>query len=1409
VRIYPDVIAVDAHDEALTEGEVLAGRSYWEAMWQIPPVKEPVGLITFEDAERYKAARREEAEKQEEAWCGLASLYPPARAAWIARATQPPNLAKRETEDPVHPSVARRAHIWPRAAQTDVLPSQWIVLAVRDRRVVHRATTIPVRQPLALSLSPGASPRNLQDVPADAWGGDEDIAWLFDFEEAERAGMAVTIPLSTQDRQIGFDKLFVFGLAPQTGEPAYRRLEALLLGHHYTQGLAFVAQGTPTNSTSAAPSGYPAPDPDYSESFRLECQDVELESDSDGAVLARGLGIDTETVHRARGAEARSQRWAAAMNRALWSGTLGYAMDQMMTRNMRAASGDAREHYCRYVRGRGPLPAFRVGPVPYGVLPVSSLRRWKPSSPTPPQVDNYLPMGLRKLLPAWMGQTDNVPRIGRTPDDPDRDLLEILGMDASARQVRLRGALGPQFQELLAHQAGHNPTDWMRRVRAIAAKMPMLGDPSDWDPRALLLLFNEKSYPFANPLVTGQPLSETTGLAKADNYLAGLVHASYLALRGHRIDGAQEPYPLLYLILRYSALRELAWQAWTNLSFHEGDSEEEREEREAQKAALREEAEFYGIFTPPQETKTIWDAMADALNLPDPLDIQDFDEALEELQDLPTAELERLFTEALDLCSHRLDAWITSLATKRLASMRDKNRWGCHLGAYGWMEHVHPDPPGATRWETLPDGGLARVQTSDGGYIHAPSMDQAAAAAVLRTAHLTRGGKDQTRYAVNLSSKQVRTGLWLLDSLRQGQSLGALLGYRLERALHDRKLDKYIDPLRELYPLIAKKPVLNRVDSGDEPASTIAARDVVDGLALRSAWRQRRTVALKLPAGLTEAMISTEMAALDAAVDAVSDLLLAESVFQGVRGNTSAAGASLDALAQGVRPPDPEVVQQPRGGVPLTHRFALVLGGEPVPAPGWDAIPPTPRSIAEPWLDAWVGALLGHPERVLCRHCPGDPETGEPELGAAEILTLAHLQIRPLDVLAMAQGGHIEPAASLVDQRIQLHLRLSGLGSEGTQIVYARASDWDRQEVRTFPEILELACAVSAMLAASRPLRPEDLAEPEKVEPMTQAERDEFLLENEAWSRAVEVTERLDIAIDFLGSAGADELPQALGQASLFGVAEALESVPEDKLPEQAGIVLAQLLERRRRVEEVAPDVMAMMKAVLGRDVQFLPRFWQLDPDSLGEALITGRELNQADPGAVYRWLQQTAPVRPALRSWSRTATYSQALSGLRLHLEVAQLPPDGETPWAALPFGEGPKPRRGLVSVVMNRAEWLDPNMPWAGLLVDEWTEIIPSETEITGLTFHYDAPGAEAPQAVLIAVPPTTDPSWDERTMADILSETLELSQIRMVDGDLLGELGQLLPALLVASNQEGHAAGIDFSDLVIGDPKIVKIV
>ena len=59
--------------------------------------------------------------------------------------------------------------------------------------------------------------------------------------------------------------------------------------------------------------------------------------------------------------------------------------------------------------------------------------------------------------------------------------------------------------------------------------------------------------------------------------------------------------------------------------------------------------------------------------------------------------------------------------------------------------------------------------------------------------------------AIDLSSERVRLAMWLLEGVRQGQPLGALLGYRFERRLQEVGQAKFISVFRELAPLVARK----------------------------------------------------------------------------------------------------------------------------------------------------------------------------------------------------------------------------------------------------------------------------------------------------------------------------------------------------------------------------------------------------------------------------------------------------------------------------------------------------------------------------------------------------------------------------------------------------------------------------
>ena len=287
------------------------------------------------------------------------------------------------------------------------------------------------------------------------------------------------------------------------------------------------------------------------------------------------------------------------------------------------------------------------------------------------------------------------------------------------------------------------------------------------------------------------------------------------------------------------------------------------------------------------------------------------------------ADLEPLIAETLGVSSHRFDAWVTALTTSWLDALRaSAPDAGVYMGAYCWVTDLRPDPnlskPGALANEAIREAVLA----DNSGYVYAPSMSHAATAAVLRNGYVSRSGPYQKPYAINLSSACVRTALTLLDGVRAGQPLGALLGYVFERAMHEGhpglELDQFIDDFRTLYPLVP-----NNAASVSATAESIAPRSVVDGYKMLKALDQDRTKMDRftniLPKEVKKSggeskikAIISDISRLEEALDALADMQMAELVHQFIAGNTEAASATLDAMSKGALPPEPRIVQTPR-----------------------------------------------------------------------------------------------------------------------------------------------------------------------------------------------------------------------------------------------------------------------------------------------------------------------------------------------------------------------------------------------------------------------------------------------------------------------------------------------------------------
>ena len=209
--------------------------------------------------------------------------------------------------------------------------------------------------------------------------------------------------------------------------------------------------------------------------------------------------------------------------------------------------------------------------------------------------------------------------------------------------------------------------------------------------------------------------------------------------------------------------------------------------------------------------------------------------------------------------------------------------------------------------------------------------------------------------------------------------------------------------------LAAAHALVDELRANAPPVSeALRASNVVDGLALRKRWRAGISSGLwddtSIPFGkgglpvldTPEGMaVAAELHQLDDAVDALADVLVAESVHHTVQGNAQRAGATVDALSRGDgAPAEIEVVRTPRAGTAVTQRL-LVLA-DAAASSGWPTDSDQVRAKVEPALEAWAAGVLGPANRVRLRYRKG-----------ATISTsdLSVLKLSALDALAMTPAG--------------------------------------------------------------------------------------------------------------------------------------------------------------------------------------------------------------------------------------------------------------------------------------------------------------------------------------------------------------------------------------------------------------------
>jgi hypothetical protein len=211
------------------------------------------------------------------------------------------------------------------------------------------------------------------------------------------------------------------------------------------------------------------------------------------------------------------------------------------------------------------------------------------------------------------------------------------------------------------------------------------------------------------------------------------------------------------------------------------------------------------------------------------------------------------------------------------------------------------------------------------------------------------------------------------------------------------------------------------------------------------------------------------------------------------------------------------------------------------------------------------------------------------------------------------------------------------------------------------------------------------------------------------------------------------------------------------------------------------------LQTIFGSSFVVLPVFDSILSAQWTQLWSNNLTLQGGDPFASISWLRRMARIRPGASRLDSALFYAEALAGKSLtSLEVAQLPVVAGDSWIALEQTGGAASSR--LSLVAFASAPLAAGTPVAGLIVDEWVEVLPSAQQITGVSFHQDDPTARAPQTLLLAVRPDDFPEWTLESLEGTVLEALDLAKLRAVDPDALNALGHYLPALYFAYNAGG---------------------
>ena len=738
------------------------------------------------------------------------------------------------------------------------------------------------------------------------------------------------------------------------------------------------------------------------------------------------------------------------------------------------------------------------------------------------------------------------------------------------------------------------------------------------------------------------------------------------------------------------------------------------------------------------------------------------------------------------------------------------------------------------------------INSKNQGFVPSPSLDHATTAAILRSGYQHQAQEksgyfeaDEIPFATNLSSRRVRTSLFYLEGLENGQELSHLIGYRFERAMKEAKigLERYIPYFRRAFPNDIEKIDQDNVVKSDEKPNV---DHVTNGIALIdefkrsfgedefflnvfedklatnyndiSFWRgiEFKKITFNDPAH--KVRMKRIINEVRDELDGINDLLISEGIFQISRGNIDRAAAALKVMSGKGSFVMPQIQEMPRQGYPITHTVGILMD-ETKLTNTWGS-DETPLSFACPQINCWLSRMLPSPYKIIVK-VKWKKEL-ESEEWFEKTIRLSNLELQPIDLIYMiSDGGKGNTAGELLFRVENYLLELSefkDLPKVGHHLqLVSEFMELNNNEY-LLNELHPLIDSLYNILTKGRMLEPKDFTvllknkKDKDLKIFHDVDELNGLIEPNIKSlyKLYQQVEKYlrkvaDLAGEPVKTQDLNALKNLLLQIARFRLADAIPLSDADLqnttyLSQHLEGILKKLKKRKDAISHYSKElnlkeILEVVEGMFGRGVLILPALKNPDVKTFRESPNTTNYLDKENPFEVEEWIQSLAPVRPKMglfQSWDQlTSSVLLNTPNKRIYQFPLRENPNDDY-WFGMRFNKTDFSDNGNRNDVFSYLFYSLKDTPTIGnetyaIVIDQWLEQIPQSKRNMGIAMHYDQPSNEPPQNVLISVSSSETEYWDWEDLMGSISETFDLAKMRLLGSrNIPNEYRKYLPLL-----------------------------